>query len=473
MKRIIILSVLILLVATACFGGGNAGLPTSVPVAVLPTRVPTQPPTTLPTLVPSPTSAMAPTATALTVTPSPAPSCDYGAAFVADVTIEDDTAIPPGVQFVKTWRILNSGTCVWPPGTELVFDGGSQMNASPSAVVPPAEPGEVVDVTVRFRTPPSYGTYTSYWRIQLPQGERLGQRFYTRIIVPTRAPTQPPATAVPTSAPTSAATSTPSGTAAATAVPTVTGGWVAEYYANNSLSGAPRVTRTESSVNFDWGSGSPSNQIPGDDFSARWTRSLAFVEGTYRFEATMDDGMRIFIDGTKVMDEWRNGAERTVEFDYALSAGIHTIVVEYYEALDQAVAQFSWGLEGTEGLWRALYWDNKDLSGDPVVETQVAAIDMEWGLNGPPGVPVSDGFSASYSLTIDFEPGTYNFVAWADDGVRVFVDGNRVINKWRDDSGDRPSRATVALDGEHEIVVQHYDNVGNSFIRFSYERAGN
>ncbi|MBC7228016.1 MAG: hypothetical protein H5T61_12435, partial [Thermoflexales bacterium] len=57
--------------------------------------------------------------------PTTAAGCTLGARWVADVTVPDNTAFAPGIPFVKTWRVRNSGTCAWEPGTKLVFISGA------------------------------------------------------------------------------------------------------------------------------------------------------------------------------------------------------------------------------------------------------------------------------------------------------------------------------------------------------------
>ena len=81
----------------------------------------------------------------------------------------------------------------------------------------------------------------------------------------------------------------------ATPTPKITE-WRGEYFANRNLSGAPALLRNDSKVDFNWGAGSPGSRIPIDNFSARWTRSLAFDAGDYRFYARSDDGVRLWLD---------------------------------------------------------------------------------------------------------------------------------------------------------------------------------
>ncbi len=116
--------------------------------------------------------------------------------------------------------------------------------------------------------------------------------------------------------------------------------WAGEYFANVSLSGTPLVTRDTAEIDFDWGAGSPDPKIPVDNFSARWTKVGDYAAGTYRMSATADDGIRVRVDGRLVIDAWRDQGPTTFTADVALTAGEHTVVVEYYEHGVGALARF-------------------------------------------------------------------------------------------------------------------------------------
>jgi hypothetical protein len=80
--------------------------------------------------------------------------------------------------------------------------------------------------------------------------------------------------------------------------------WRGEYYGNRKLEGAPVLVRNDSAVDFDWGSGSPDPAVPADKFSVRWTRTIELDPGTYRFFTSSDDGVRIYVDGKRIVDEF-------------------------------------------------------------------------------------------------------------------------------------------------------------------------
>ncbi|MFN8373362.1 MAG: SH3 domain-containing protein [Anaerolineae bacterium] len=119
--------------------------------------------------------------------------------------------------------------------------------------------------------------------------------------------------------------------------------WSAQYYNNVSFSGTP-VSRIDAAINFSFGAGSPDPAIPADNFSARWTGTQAYATaGTYTFTLSRDDGARVFLDGTLIMNHTEGGAQ-TFTADIFVSAGSHTIVVEYFELSGNASISFSWRL---------------------------------------------------------------------------------------------------------------------------------
>jgi hypothetical protein len=98
--------------------------------------------------------------------------CTYRVAFVADVTIPDDSVLAPGESFAKTWRVLNDGTCTWGPNgyalNAFAFVGGDRLGA-PDQVKLSGEvrPGNMVDLSVNMVAPPVVGTYTSNWMLRI------------------------------------------------------------------------------------------------------------------------------------------------------------------------------------------------------------------------------------------------------------------------------------------------------------------
>jgi beta-glucosidase len=118
----------------------------------------------------------------------------------------------------------------------------------------------------------------------------------------------------------------------------------AEYFANRNLAGTPALKRVDETVNFDWGMGKPAPQLPADNFSARWTGKLTpTVSGKYRLGAIADDGVRIYLDGKLIAEDWTEHAPTTVTAEVTLQAGqSYDVKMEYYESQIGAVARLVW-----------------------------------------------------------------------------------------------------------------------------------
>ncbi len=143
--------------------------------------------TTPPPATPAPPSAAPPTEAP--PEPTTAAGCTLGARWVADVTVPDNTPFAPGTAFVKTWRIRNSGTCNWEPGTQLVFVSGNPMGGPAAVSVPATAAGAQTDISVNLTAPAVPGTYRGNWQLQAPDGTRFGAVIWVQIVVP--GPTTP------------------------------------------------------------------------------------------------------------------------------------------------------------------------------------------------------------------------------------------------------------------------------------------
>src|SRR5262249_7021949 len=118
---------------------------------------------------------------------------------------------------------------------------------------------------------------------------------------------------------------------------------LAEYYDTMDLSG-PALVRTDATVNFDWGYGSPDPSIGADTFSARWTGSvLAQDSETYTFTTVSDDGVRLWGNGQLLIDHLNDHSPTEDSGTIALTAGqSYSLKMEYYENGGGAVAKLLW-----------------------------------------------------------------------------------------------------------------------------------
>lgn len=129
-------------------------------------------------------------------------------------------------------------------------------------------------------------------------------------------------------------------------------GLKADYFANVTLSGAAAYS-TVQAVNFDWGTGTPATAVPADNFSARWTGWVeAPVTGNIVFQTQSDDGVRLSINGVKVIDNWTDhGPTVDTAAAVAMVAGQrYAVTMEFYERGGGAVARLLWQLPGAASV---------------------------------------------------------------------------------------------------------------------------
>ncbi|MDQ3250217.1 MAG: LysM peptidoglycan-binding domain-containing protein [Chloroflexota bacterium] len=117
--------------------------------------------------------------------------------------------------------------------------------------------------------------------------------------------------------------------------------WRGAYYNNRDLQDNPLYERTDSALNFNWGTGNPGN-LSNDNFSVRWTRTTYFNAGAYRFFATVDDGIRVYVDDKLIIDAFRVQPATNLFGDIALTPGYHTVRVEYFEESGVASIAVNW-----------------------------------------------------------------------------------------------------------------------------------
>lgn len=244
-----------------------------------------------------------------------------------------------------------------------------------------------------------------------------------------------------------------------------------EYYNNRDLSGVPALVRDDAAVNFSW-SGSPGAPVAADNFSVRWTNFVSFEAGTYRFTLRVDDGARLYIDDVLIIDKWIEQSPTTYTADRTLSAGYHSLRLEYFDAGGQAVAQLSWSAVGatpTYSDWKGEYFTNAQLLGSPTLVRNDPTLSFNWGYGSPAaGIP-ADNFSVRWTRTVNFATaGTYTFSATSDDGIRVKVDDTLVIDRWVDQSPTTTSGQKELAAGNHTVVVEYYERGGTAQAQVSW-----
>ena len=138
-----------------------------------------------------------------------------------------------------------------------------------------------------------------------------------------------------------------------------------QYFDGINLSGAPKATRVDAEVNFDWRDFSPDVNLGKDNWSARWTGEVASpVTGNVTFYLRADDGVRVWLNNQLKIDKWRNQSATEYQFTAPMTAGAKVpFKIEYYEASSSAVANLKWS---ASGLSKRVVAQSQLYSGDTI-----------------------------------------------------------------------------------------------------------
>lgn len=124
------------------------------------------------------------------------------------------------------------------------------------------------------------------------------------------------------------------------------GPWHGQYFDNMEFQGEPEVRR-DGDIKFEWKRLGPSPRLPEDEFSARWDTCMVLDEDlSVAFQLISDDGSRLFVDGTQVIDNWGRHGKRSRGGELPLSAGVHHLRVEYFDARHAARVELKASLRG-------------------------------------------------------------------------------------------------------------------------------
>jgi fibronectin type 3 domain-containing protein len=353
-------------------------------------------------------------------------------------------------------------------------------------------------------------------------------------------------------------------------------GLLGTYYLGTALTGTP-IQRIDPQVNFSWGNASPMAGITSDLFSVAWTGSIRPpTTGNYTFYATSDDGVRLYVNGQLVINNWtvRSATENASSPITLVGGQRYAIRMEYYENAGAATAQLRWssaqiakqvvpqsvlfatsaplvptnlvatagaarvtltwsatpgatfyniyrgtsaggeatqpfatGITGTSfahtGLTAggtyyykitavtggvesvqsaevfaaptgnglsATYYAGANFTGAKVqrVDPQV---NFNWGTTAPAaGIP-KDFYSVVWTGTLrPTATGNYTFYTNSDDGVRLYVNNQRVINNWTVHGAIENKSAVIALSAgqAYAIRMEYYENTGSAVAQLKW-----
>jgi glucose/arabinose dehydrogenase len=268
-----------------------------------------------------------------------------------------------------------------------------------------------------------------------------------------------------------------------------------EYFDNSDFTNS-RLTRVDSTVNFNWGTGSPDATIGPDTFSVRWTgQVLPTTTGAYTFYTTTDDGVRLLVNGQQIINRFVNQSATEVAGTINLVAGQkYDIRLEYFENTGGAVSRLSWAgpsvakqiipqsqlfsnspppppppPSGNGTGLRGEYYDNSDFTNLKVTRTD-ARVNYDWGTGSPDPSIGADTFSVRWTGQIQpLYSETYTFFTNTDDGVRLFVNGQQIINRFVNQSPTVNSGTIALVAGQkYDIRLEYFENTGGAVAQLSW-----
>ncbi|MEH7356404.1 PA14 domain-containing protein, partial [Neobacillus drentensis] len=226
-------------------------------------------------------------------------------------------------------------------------------------------------------------------------------------------------------------------------------------------------------VHYNWGYGSPASGFPIDHFKAEFDQSGTYAKGDYFLQTFADDGVKVEVDGVTKINRWTDytgGIEKALWL--GVTDGQHSVKTSYYENVSGAgvfsdIVPF--------GSWLAYYYPNDSLSGMPASAKVISTEKLSEKFPGSPAKGIgADHFSARYTTAKRISAGDYMLNLNADDGIRVYVDGKLVVDRWQKPGEDRIkltiSDSKDAKEGEkdvHWIEVEYREDILNGYVDVS------
>ncbi len=190
---------------------------------------------------------------------------------------------------------------------------------------------------------------------------------------------------------------------------TVTQGLYAEYFLGIALAGGPAGVRTDTTVNFNTTSNWPASYaFPGlgtTNFSVRWSgQVLSNTAGTYTFTTASDDGVRLWVNGQLIINNFTNHSTAFDSGTITLAANqLYDIVMEYFNGGGGGQAQLFWTVPGFSAT--IIPQSRLYPATAPLVITHPASLTREQG--------TSASFTAAHSGGAPF---TYQ---WRKNGINI------------------------------------------------------
>jgi glucose/arabinose dehydrogenase len=274
-------------------------------------------------------------------------------------------------------------------------------------------------------------------------------------------------------------------------------GLTATYFDNSNFTGTS-ITRIDPTVNLNPGRGSPASGIGADTFSVRWTGAIVpLFTQQYTFRTTSDDGVRLWVNDRLIINNWTRHAPTVNTGRINLEAGrAYSIRMDYFENTGGSIARLEWQAASqprqvvpesqlrptyappppppppSNGL-TATYFNNSDFTGTTYSRVD-ALVNFNWGSGSPHPTIAADTFSVRWTGSIEpLVTGSHTFFTTSDDGVRLWVNGQLVINNWtRHAPTVNSGRIDLVAGQRYDIRMEYFENSGGSIARLEWQADG-
>lgn len=275
-------------------------------------------------------------------------------------------------------------------------------------------------------------------------------------------------------------------------------GLKAEYFTSTvttEFPAAATLIKLDKAINFNWGTGSPAPIISNDNFKIRWTGKLRpLSDDNYTIYITAGDGVRLWINNTQLINNWNDNPVKTYTATISLQKNTdYDIKLEYYSATNAASCILQWSAasvckqvipesqlfapaascSGNGAGLKAEYFSNTAVAAPfpaaPTVTVTEPQINFNWGAGSPAGI--SDNlFKARFTGNITTtDEGTYTFYVTADDGIRLWVNNQLLVDSWIN-QGATEYQATINLSActDYPVKIEYYENGGDAVCKFEW-----
>ncbi|MBO0949235.1 PA14 domain-containing protein [Fibrella forsythiae] len=225
------------------------------------------------------------------------------------------------------------------------------------------------------------------------------------------------------------------------------------------------------------------------------------TDGVYTFYTYSDDGSKLLIGTTEVVNNDGGHAEQERSGTIGLKAGRHAITIPYFEGSGGQVLSVSYSGPGIDkqvipasayfrvytapppppantGTGTGLlgqYFNNKSLTAPVVFSRTDAVVDFDWGNDSPAPSVTVDNFSVRWTGQVEAPvTGNYVFTTIGDDGIRLWVNDVLVINDWNDHAPTTTNSNSIALVAgqRYNIRVEYYENIIGAIARLRWTYPG-